>query len=209
MKKSPKIKHQRSKSSITSSSKSSITNSSGYIKVPTNGNKQFISIDSIYSVSSSDSSSTCSSSKGPISKPRILHRRSSTTESGLDLKFTDYSKEKSTPPSSDVFLALKNNSLTNSNNFPKKLNKLDLPIQKINDINDAEKQNKRNVFVRKMNIKSHTFNTSRDFDDINFINNKKENGLIPHPPLKPIPTQDDSHRPTSVPIIRRRIYKKK
>ncbi|OUM58296.1 hypothetical protein PIROE2DRAFT_64509 [Piromyces sp. E2] len=213
MKKSPKIKHQRSKSSFTSSHKSNtiMINTSGYLKAPINNNKQFISIDSIYSVSSSDSSSTCNLKKIPLSKPRLLHRRSSTTESGLD--FNSYSNsinEKSSPPSSDVFLALKNNTQVNSNPFPKKLNKLEFPNQIFNnDINDVEKLNKRNIYVRKLNIKSHTFNTSRDFNDLNFINNKKDNILIPHPPLEPIPTQDDSHRPTSVPIIRRRMYKKK
>ncbi|ORX35849.1 hypothetical protein BCR36DRAFT_36762, partial [Piromyces finnis] len=198
MKKASGIKHQRSKSSITSSPRTNTltTNSSGYHKVPTKAinNKPFVSIDSIYSISSSDSSSTCGLKKEPISKPHMLHRRSSTTESGLDLhKYASPSPppDKKSPLSPDIFLALKNNSIINSKSLSKKLNKFDTLIQKKSDITDLEKQNKRNIYVRKLNIKSHTFNTSRDFNDLTFINNKMDNNLIPHPPLKPITSQED------------------
>jgi len=210
--KKPIIKHQRSKSSIASSLETNtlISNCTGYLKVPTkyNNNKKYISNDSIFGSNNNDDNNLFISKKNPIIKPRLLHRRSSTTESNLNSNNYSNSPEKS-PLSTDIFLALKNNSIINSISLSKKLNKIDFPTQKSSKINDLEKQNKKNIYVRKLKIKSHTFNTSCDLNDLTLINNKKDNILIPHPPLEPIPTQCNNHRPISVPIIRRRMYSKK
>lgn len=201
MKKENKLKHRRSQSSIATSfrSTSSMNSSvSSYVKSSKSKNNQpMLSVESIYSISSSECSSI--STSRPHSKLR-LHRRSSTTDSGLDInQFSN-----STIKYHDNFSYL-NEPIRKLNPLKNEYNKMGLTL---NDSNELSKQNNRNVYIRKFNFKSRTPGNNNEFDDLSFINNKKDNILIPHPPLNPIPAQDDNSRPISVPIIRRRIYKK-
>ncbi|ORX78691.1 hypothetical protein BCR32DRAFT_294901 [Anaeromyces robustus] len=90
--------------------------------------------------------------------------------------------------------------------------KVDITYKSLNDKNHIySSSNKKNIYIKKPVIRnSRTGNTkSNEFNNISFLKSLQENNtLIPHPPLDPIPPQDNYHRPTSVPIIRRRMMYK-
>jgi len=195
-KKSKKIRHQRSKSSISTSQTSNIISSS----IISNENNIIQSINNI-------NINNNNNKKELKIKPLLLHKRSSAIESELNryLYSNSENSEDQLHSGMDVFITFPKNTLKKTYYISKKYNKINLPYCAIDNLCDLEKKNKRNVIIRKVNIKNNT----NDFDDLAFISNKKDNVLIPHPPLEPIPIQDNCQRPTSVPLIRRKMYRKK
>ena len=162
---------------------------------------------SVHSINSINNTNNNNNNKILHSKPRPLHKRSSTTEPELNkhLNFNLEYTEDQLLSGTDVFIAIPKNSIKKSYYISKKYNKINLPFRALDNLYDLKKPNRKNVIIKKINVQNNT----NDFDDLTFINNKKDNILIPHPPLDPIPIQDNCQRPTSVPLIRRRLYRKK
>jgi len=192
-KKSKKVK-QRSKSNTISNSILS---------------KESDTVNSITSLNNTNTTTTTNNNNNKILhiKPRQLHKRSSTTEPELNkhLNSNLENAEDQLLSGTDVFIAFPKNSITKSYYISKKYNKINLPFRALDNLCDLKKPTRKNVIIKKINVQNNTNN----FDDLAFINSKKDNILIPHPPLEPIPIQDNCQRPTSVPLIRRRMYKKK
>jgi len=213
-----KLLRRRSQTSIdifslisTSTETSSSLSSSFYVNsLKSKNNQPIVSEDSIYSISSSNCSNY--NVNGTQSKLQ-LHQRSSTMDSSLDdnrllNSSIKISEESSSNTRNNSTSELQNESLKKDPELRNENVKQNISNQASQELNESEKLKHNAMFTKIINFINHSENNN-EFDDSTSLNNKKGNILIPHPPLNPIPPPDDENKPSSIPNIRRRMFKKK